>query len=153
MESFTAIELIIPWIKTSYRILYEIYFVYVCLKTCRWKRLGNIRILVVRIYYIDINIFIDISTGFLKFTLIYSIDTFTFTIYILLMNIRWETDVVNFIIMSLKRLRIVKTFNINRTEQIKFASAQSIRCSTKRWISSEKGNKIFGLFDSLYKIY
>ncbi len=71
------------------------------------------RIFVVRIYYIDISILVDISTGFLKFALAYSIDTFIFAVYILLINTGQKADIVSFIIVSLKRLRVAGTLNIN----------------------------------------
>ncbi len=78
------------------------------------------RILVVRIYYIDINIFIDIFISFSKFTLAYSIDIFIFVVYIFSINIGQEADIVNFIIILLKRLRIIRTFNISGAGRIKF---------------------------------
>ena len=103
-ESLVAAELAMFWIKTLYRILYEICFVYACLGTCRWRGLGNMRIFFVRIYCIGTNIFIDISTGFPKFALTCSIDTFIFAVCIFPINIGWEADVVSFVITSSKRL-------------------------------------------------
>jgi|SRR6266699_1929701 len=110
------------------------------------------RILVVRMYCIGTSIFVDISTGFLKLILACSIDTFTFTIYVFLVNIERETDVVSFVIVSLKRLQVAGIFNISGAGRVKFASARGIRCSIRRWIFSERGDKVFCLFDSFYKI-
>jgi len=54
--------------------------------------------------------------------------------------------------MLLKRLQIIRTFNINETGRIRFVFIRGIQCSTRRWIFGEKGDEVFDLFDSLYKI-
>jgi len=140
------------WIKTLYRISYKIYFVCTCLGVCRWRGLGSMRIFVVRIYYVDTNIFVDIFTGFPKFTLVYSIDAFTFVVCVFLVNIGRKADIVSFVIASLKRLWVVGTFSISGVGQVRFVSMRSIRCSTRRWISGERGDEVFGLFDFFYEI-